>query len=74
MRLYEGQRVEYYSKTHGRWTEAYVERVRVDGLVRLDIKRRADPLDIRAYRGPAVHHHDNFNDSDDYGSYTIICT
>jgi hypothetical protein len=65
MRLYEGQRVEYYSKTHGRWTEAYVERVRVDGLVRLDIKRRADPLDIRAYRGPAVHHHDNFNDSDD---------
>ncbi len=46
-KFHAGQHVEYYSANRGYWVEAVVQHVRSDGSVRLDIKRRADPRDIR---------------------------
>lgn len=65
--FHAGQHVEYYSSTHGIWVKARVQRVRSDGFVCLNVKRRADPLDIRdAELRSASSYSDSESDTDNH--------
>ena len=47
--LRAGDRVDYFSKKYGDWVPATVERLHKNGLITLDIKKSADPRDVRRY-------------------------